>query len=181
MFEAKFENATTLKRVLDSIKDLVTDVNWDCSSYVVGPRWRLLRLLGCPASHRPPFPGTLLLPFRQGITLQAMDSSHVSLVSLVLTPENMEEYRCDNNLSLGINMASMTKIMKCADNGDRTILRAEPDSDVVTFVFESSGAFRCCRRWAARPHPPPTARRPLPCRCRRQGQGFRIRNEADGH
>jgi proliferating cell nuclear antigen len=106
MFEAKFENATTLKRVLDAIKDLVTDVNWDCSS--------------------------------QGITLQAMDSSHVSLVSLVLTPESVEEYRCDNNMSLGINMASMTKIMKCADNNDRTILRAEPDSDIVTFVFENS-------------------------------------------
>ena len=32
MFEAKFELASTLKKILDSIKDLVSEVSWDCSS-----------------------------------------------------------------------------------------------------------------------------------------------------
>ena len=39
-----------------------------------------------------------------GITLQAMDSSHVSLVSLNLRSEGFESYRCDRNLSMGINL-----------------------------------------------------------------------------
>ena len=50
MFEAHLEDGSILKRIVESIKDLVTDVNIDVSP--------------------------------QGMTLQAMDSSHVALVSL---------------------------------------------------------------------------------------------------
>lgn len=39
-----------------------------------------------------------------GITLQAMDSSHVSLVSLSMRSEGFDTYRCDRNLSMGINL-----------------------------------------------------------------------------
>ncbi|CAF4835505.1 unnamed protein product, partial [Rotaria magnacalcarata] len=39
-----------------------------------------------------------------GITLQAMDSSHVALVSLVMRSEGFETYRCDRNMSLGISL-----------------------------------------------------------------------------
>lgn len=40
-----------------------------------------------------------------GIQLQAMDSSHVSLVSLNLRSDGFDQYRCDRNLSMGINLA----------------------------------------------------------------------------
>ncbi len=46
-----------------------------------------------------------------------MDSSHVSLVALLLRAEGFEPYRCDRNLSLGISIASMSKILKCSGNG----------------------------------------------------------------
>jgi proliferating cell nuclear antigen len=36
--------------------------------------------------------------------LQAMDSSHVALVALMLKSDGFENYRCDRNLSLGINL-----------------------------------------------------------------------------
>lgn len=39
-----------------------------------------------------------------GISLQAMDSSHVSLVSLNLRSDGFDTYRCDRNLSMGINL-----------------------------------------------------------------------------
>ena len=52
MFESILSEALLLKKIIDSIKDLVTDVNIDVT----------------PA----------------GISLQAMDSSHVALVSLTL-------------------------------------------------------------------------------------------------
>lgn len=39
-----------------------------------------------------------------GISLQAMDTSHVSLVSLLLRSDGFDPYRCDRNLTMGINM-----------------------------------------------------------------------------
>ena len=46
-------------------------------------------------------------------------------------------YPCDRNLSLGINLGSLSKILKCAGNDDIMTLRAEDSGDNVTFVFES--------------------------------------------
>ena len=39
-----------------------------------------------------------------GIQLQAMDSSHVSLVSLYLRSDGFDKYRCDRNISMGMNI-----------------------------------------------------------------------------
>lgn len=105
MFEAKLKTAGTLKKILEAIKDLVTEANFDCTN--------------------------------TGISLQAMDSSHVSLVSLLLRRDGFSDYRCDKNLSLGINLASMAKILKCASNDDTLILKADDNGDHITFVFES--------------------------------------------
>ena len=74
-----------------------------------------------------------------GVQLQAMDSSHVSLVTLLMKSSGFENFRCDKNLSLGINMNSMNKILKCAGNDDAITLRSQDDADNVTFVFESKG------------------------------------------
>lgn len=38
-----------------------------------------------------------------GFSLQAMDSSHVSLVALSLRADGFEHYRCDRNVSMGEN------------------------------------------------------------------------------
>ena len=40
-----------------------------------------------------------------GLSLQAMDSSHVSLVSLQLRSEGFDTFRCDRNISMGIKLA----------------------------------------------------------------------------
>ena len=39
-----------------------------------------------------------------GIALQAMDSSHVSLVAMMLRSDGFDTYRCDRNLSIGVNL-----------------------------------------------------------------------------
>eukprot|EP00051_Salpingoeca_urceolata_P027447 m.481524 g.481524 ORF g.481524 m.481524 type:complete len:266 (-) comp22196_c0_seq1:186-983(-) len=105
MFEARLVQGGLMKKILEAMKELVQDANWDCSS--------------------------------AGISLQAMDSSHVSLVSLLLRADGFDPFRCDRNLSLGINMQSMCKIMKCASNDDIITLQAQESADTVTFVFES--------------------------------------------
>jgi len=75
-----------------------------------------------------------------GIQLQAMDNSHVSLVSLNLRAEGFEDYRCDRNLSMGMNLASLTKILKCSNNDDVVTIKAQDAADIVTFVFEAKNA-----------------------------------------
>ena len=41
-----------------------------------------------------------------------MDTSHVSLVSVDLKADGFDKYRCDRNLSMGMNLASMGKILR---------------------------------------------------------------------
>ncbi|KAK6643523.1 hypothetical protein RUM43_005033 [Polyplax serrata] len=72
-----------------------------------------------------------------GIQLQAMDSSHVSLVSLNLKCDGFDKYRCDRNMSMGMNIGSLVKILKCAGVDDVVTIRALDNPDSVTFVFES--------------------------------------------
>ena len=79
MFEARLVQGSLLKKVLESIKDLVTDANFDCSS--------------------------------NGFALQAMDSSHVSLVALLLRNDGFEHYRCDRNMTMGMNLTNMVRPM----------------------------------------------------------------------
>jgi len=105
MFEARLPKAITLKRLLDAIKDLVTEATWDCSE--------------------------------AGIALQAMDSSHVSLVSLLIKADAFETFRCDRNISLGINLSSMAKVLKCSGNDDSVTIKCPDNTETVTFVFES--------------------------------------------
>jgi proliferating cell nuclear antigen len=69
--------------------------------------------------------------------LQAMDASHVALVSLKLETGLFEKYRCDRTISLGLSLADLSKILKCAKNEDTCMIRYEDnESDSVTFTFE---------------------------------------------
>jgi proliferating cell nuclear antigen len=77
-----------------------------------------------------------------GIALQAMDSSHVSLVALLLRADGFEQFRCDRSFSMGMNLNNMTKMLKCAGNDDAITMKAEDNGDVVTFTFESPGQDR---------------------------------------
>jgi len=72
-----------------------------------------------------------------GIQLQAMDNAHVSLVSLNLRSDGFDKFRCDRNLSMGMNLSSMAKILKCANNDDTVTIKAQDNADTVTFMFES--------------------------------------------
>jgi proliferating cell nuclear antigen len=73
------------------------------------------------------------------ICLQAMDSSHVALVSLKLAIDMFEQYRCDRTVSLGLNLANVAKALKCANNDDVCTLRfTDHDQDNVIFAFNDT-------------------------------------------
>lgn len=110
MLEARLEQASVLKKVVDAIKDLVQDCNFDCND--------------------------------MGIALQAMDNSHVALVSMHLKSEGFSPYRCDRNLALGINLTSLTKVLRCAQNEDILTLKADDNADTLNLVFESPASER---------------------------------------
>eukprot|EP00956_Cyclotella_meneghiniana_P020307 scaffold35605_cov41-Cyclotella_meneghiniana.AAC.2 len=63
------------------------------------------------------------------ISIQAMDSSHVSLVSVSLRNGGFDHFRCDRPISLGFNAVNMGKILKCAGNEDVMTLKAEDDGE----------------------------------------------------
>lgn len=73
-----------------------------------------------------------------GIALQAMDNSHVALVSMLLRAEGFSPYRCDRNIALGINLDSLTKVLRAAQNEDILTLKAEDAPDAVNLMFESA-------------------------------------------
>merc|ERR1712086_274381 len=77
-----------------------------------------------------------------GISVQAMDSSHVSLVALLLRADGFDHFRCDRNISLGINLGSMAKVLKCCNNDDIVTLKSDDNADAMTFMFENQSQDR---------------------------------------
>jgi len=105
MFEARIVQGSVFKKLIEALKDLVSDANIDCSE--------------------------------DELSIQAMDSSHVSLVAVSLGNAGFDHYRCDRPISLGFNSTNMSKILKCAGNDDVITLKAEDTADNLTLMFES--------------------------------------------
>lgn len=78
-----------------------------------------------------------MLTIHVGLSLQAMDSSHVALVSLNLSMDGFEHYRADTNMVLGVSIANLAKVMKLADNNDRITLQADQEATHLKIIFES--------------------------------------------
>ncbi|KAI0247751.1 proliferating cell nuclear antigen, N-terminal domain-containing protein [Lactifluus subvellereus] len=110
MLEATLNEAATLKRLLDAVKELVQDANFECNE--------------------------------SGINLQAMDNSHVALVSVKLHADGFALYRCDRPIPLGVNLGSLTKVLKCAKDDDKCTLKATEDGDILSLKYEAHRADR---------------------------------------
>lgn len=82
MFEARISQGSVLKKLVEALKELLTEGNFDVSS--------------------------------TGIFLQAMDSSHVCLVSLDLHEDGFDHFHCDQSMAMGIHFGNLSKILKCA-------------------------------------------------------------------
>ena len=105
MFQAKMSDVSVLKKIVESIKDIVNIVNIEASP--------------------------------NGLSFQAMDLSHVALVSLNLRSDGFHSYKCDKNIPLGIKLVNLHKILKCADSSDVLTLECEDDPQQLMIKFES--------------------------------------------
>jgi proliferating cell nuclear antigen len=110
MLEAKLSEGAVFKKIIDSLKDLFTDVQFEFSS--------------------------------GGMSLQAMESSHVVLAMLLMRSEAFESYRCDRTMPIGINIVSLSKIIKCCGNDDSITIKADDGGETINFVFESKNGER---------------------------------------
>ncbi|CAD8095551.1 unnamed protein product [Paramecium primaurelia] len=73
-----------------------------------------------------------------GISLQAMDTSHVALVALQLNEKGFKKYRCEKSLTMGLSIENLQKILKCSGNDDQITLRTqEEEPTTLSFTFES--------------------------------------------
>ncbi|KAJ2723207.1 hypothetical protein GGI07_002776 [Coemansia sp. Benny D115] len=110
MIEAVIPQASLLKKIIEAIKELVDEANFDFSE--------------------------------TGIRLQAMDKSHIALSFLYLRADGFSEYRCDRSQTLGINLGSFSKILKCAANDDQVQIRAADEAEALSLAFENSAKDR---------------------------------------
>lgn len=74
-----------------------------------------------------------------GISIQAIDSSHVCLISIVLTGDEIfESFNSEEDGSLGINVASLIKALKCAGADDRAIINNDGQKDTLNIKLSST-------------------------------------------
>jgi proliferating cell nuclear antigen len=105
MFEAKLSQSGQIKKLIEAVKDIVSDANLECNE--------------------------------NGISLQAMDSSHVSLVSLIIPSDDFDVFKCEKPITLGLNLNSFYKILKCSSNDDSIFISSSEISDILIIIFES--------------------------------------------
>ena len=86
MFQAKLTEGILLKKLIESIKDLVTDINLEITA--------------------------------TGISL-----------------------RCDKQMTLGVSVQNLSKIMKCGGNDDTITLSAEDEPSALNIKFENLSKF----------------------------------------
>ena len=78
----------------------------------------------------------------RGISLQAMDSSHVSLVALFLYAAAFEPYHVRRERSLGLSIISLCKIFTCASKDDIITLQTNAESDDINWSFQNPSQIR---------------------------------------
>jgi len=125
MLEAKLSEAGTLKKLLDGMYDASSSTK----KHVL-------------CSRLPPAIKELVTDANfecneEGIVLQAMDNSHVALVSVKFSAPAFKRYRCDRPMPLGVNLTSLTKVLKCAKDDDICTLKAADEADVLNLVYEA--------------------------------------------
>ncbi|RNF15299.1 proliferative cell nuclear antigen (PCNA) [Trypanosoma conorhini] len=79
-----------------------------------------------------------------GLSIQAMDTTHVALVHLLLRDDCFSKYQCERNSILGLNLASLSKVLKIVEGSDSLTLHHEDDSDVVVLTSENMEKSRKC-------------------------------------
>lgn len=74
---------------------------------------------------------------QEGLHIQTMDPTHVSLLSASFTARAMEHYRCDVDGEFGIRVEALIDSLKGLSNGTTVTLRKADGDDCLTLVTSS--------------------------------------------
>lgn len=77
----------------------------------------------------------------EGVKLRAMDPSRIAMVDFTLAKSYFEDYACDTETQVGINLNELGKIMKRAATGDKLEIEAAEGRLRVTFKGRARRAF----------------------------------------
>ena len=83
-----------------------------------------------------------------GLSMQLMDSAHVSLSSLTLTKDVFQEYKCDKNLVLGLNLKSLTLVLRnskgplhLSSQGEKLNVKVQKNSGTADYTLNLMDIF----------------------------------------
>lgn len=72
----------------------------------------------------------------QGLKLNALDPGKIALLKVELAPESFEEFSAERELSIGISIGNLTRVLKHIKKGDRITLAA--NDEFVEIVLEGT-------------------------------------------
>lgn len=111
MFNAVMKEAVTFRKIVESIKEIVVQVNLEIT--------------------------------QSGISIQAMDSAHVSLVSLMLNEGGFESFKCEGEeVRLGINLNEFGKILKMASDDDELTLSTDEKASFLNIGLKNNKTYK---------------------------------------
>jgi proliferating cell nuclear antigen len=101
--------ASTWKRIMDTIKDIVNEANFQFTDN-----------------------GDFA-----GISFQAMDASHVALIALHISNSAFQSFLCDRDFSIGLSCSHVAKISKCGQDNDALSIEYSGGDDKIELTFRS--------------------------------------------
>lgn len=104
MFTVVFSRASHFKRLISTVKDIITECNVDCTP--------------------------------EGLSIQALDSSRVSMVSLFINARSplVCQYECERRVTIGLRMDQFHAMVNLAPSDRKIALRSETDG--ISLCFE---------------------------------------------
>jgi len=76
-----------------------------------------------------------------GMSLQAMDGSHIALVSANLKQEGFSSFKCVKPITIGINLEHFLKVMHLLDDNAGITLCADESGSKLYILSESKSIF----------------------------------------
>lgn len=74
----------------------------------------------------------------QGLTVEAIDDTRITLVTLLLPHTFFDHYRCERACSIGVRVASFIKVIRFCSNDDKvTLSQRSTNSDQLDVLVES--------------------------------------------
>jgi len=74
----------------------------------------------------------------KGLSLQAMDTTHIALISLYLDSSGFDSFRCDKNMSMGMNLKVLCKMLRCVTNDEIITIKAADRGETVNLLVDKN-------------------------------------------